>query len=1110
MSRCLGGVCSFALRALLVVALLVLARPAADAQVLYGSLTGNVTDPSGAAVPGATVTATNKATGVARQGSTDARGVFLFNDLQPGTYDFRITTPSFATTVQEGVAVDANAVRRMDVTLQVAQVSESVVVSGGAVLLQTDRADVSNQLAQTQITDLPVGGARNFQNLYKLIPGFSPPAEAHSDAGNPQRALVSNVNGIAHANNNTRLDGAMISYPWLPHIVAYVPPADAVETVNIVTNAFDAEQGMAGGAAVNVAIKSGTNQFHGSVHEFHTNSRLRARNYFYYGEQLPKNILNQFGGTIGGPIVRNKLFFFGDWERTVRRQNASNLRTVPDALTRVGDFSATGVTLFDPTTGNPDGTGRQMFPGNRIPDSQIDPAARRLLSLVPAPNRGTVGFANNYFASNTYEFNRDNADIKVNYNPTSRASLFARYSLSLSDIFDPPVFGVIGDAINGGQPGSAPGRVQSAAVGGTYTLTPAVVIDANVGFTRQRLSAENIDLDRNYGLEELNIPGTNGSDRLQAGYPRFTISGYSSLGNANVSNPFLFRDQQWVTTANTSWIRGAHSFRFGGEYAYFTINHFQPQTAYGPRGGFNFTGGLTALSGGAPPNQFNALADFLLGLPRDLGKDLQYVNPAAVRMPSYAFYLRDQWQVNRRLTLNYGVRFERYPAATRDHRGVERYDVETDKVYVGGLGGVPEDTGMDTGWGMFVPRIGIAYRATDRTVIRAGYGTSVDPNTFRYWRDAYPAVISLQLSGNNQFQAAGSLRTGIPAVTGPDLTQGVIDLPRNVGTTTFPRDFRRGYIHSYNATIQQELGAGFTGQVAYVGSRAIRQMAIVNLNAAGPGGGNPGRTLFARTGRIADIRQVTPFNTAFYDSLQVQVNRRLVPDAQIGLAYTWSKSINYADNNDSTLTRSYAPEWGFNRAAAGFDRTHNLQVFGIYELPFGRGRRWATTGPVAWLAGGWQLNGILSALTGAPFTVTASGASVNAPGNTQTADQVKADVRVNGLIGPGERWFDPTAFAPVTAVRFGTSGRNTLRGPGQINLDASLFRNFRLTERFNMQFRAEAFNVSNTPAFNNPGADISRATFNTDGSIRATNGFSEITGAAATERQFRFALKVLF
>lgn len=1082
-----------------------------SAQVLYGSLTGLVTDQSAAPVPNAKIEAVNVATGVSRQTTSDDRGVFQFNDLQAGTYRVTTSAPAFSSLVQGNVRIEANFIRRLEARLQVAQVNESVTVSASNVSLQTDRADVNNVISQRQVTDLPFTGnsGRNWQSLYKLIPGFSPPVELHSDAGNPQRALGTNVNGVSYSNNNTRLDGATISYPWLPHIAAYVPPAEAVETVNIVSNSFDAEQGLAGGSAINVGIKSGTNDFHGSAHWFHTNSALRARNYFNLSNSIPKNILNQFGGTVGGPIKKNKLFFFADWERTIRREFRSAFRTVPSAGLRQGNFNGTGSAIYDPLTGTADGSNRQLFPNLTVPSSRIDPAAAKMIALIPAENLTT--FPSNYFASGSYQFNRDNIDAKINFNPTDKSSLFGRYSISPSRIFDPPSLGPAGgDALAGGQPGNAPGRIQTASLGGTYILTPRVLIDGNLGFTRQRLGAENVDIDKNYGLTDLNIPGTNGADRLQGGYPRFTINGFSSIGNPNVSNPFLFRDHQWTAVGNVGYTRGAHSFRFGGEWAYYTINHFQPQAANGPRGGFNFSGGLTALRGGAAPTLYNGWGDFLIGLPQTMGKDLQFVNPAAVRMPSYGFYARDQWQVNRKLTVNYGIRVERYPFATRDHRGGERYDPETNIVLIGGLGGVPEDTGVRIPAVQFAPRLGIAYRLTEKTVLRAGYGISIDPNSYRNMRDSYPATISTQFAGTTAFQAAGSLRTGLPEIAGPDVGSGRIPLPLAVGTVTWPVDFRRGYIQSFNFTIQRDFGAGWVVQSAYVASRAIRQTANHNLNFAPPGGGNAGRVLAQRWGRIGNITQVAPFNSANYNSLQAQLTKRFQAGSMVGASYTWSKSINYSDNSDSGLTWNWTPMWGRNRAPAGFDRTHNFQSYGIYDLPFGKGRKYANSGIAAALAGGWHVNGIFSWITGSPFTVGTAGTSVDAPGNTQTADQVLSEVRTLGGIGRGESYFDPNAFAPVTAVRFGNSGRNILRGPGLVNLDASVFRDFHIWENLTMQFRAECFNVSNTPAFNNPGATASSPTRRPDGSILNLNGYTEVTSAQSTERQFRFALKLFF
>ncbi|MEP7363124.1 MAG: TonB-dependent receptor [Acidobacteriota bacterium] len=1087
----------------------------AHAQVLYGSLTGNVSDPSGAAIPGVKVEALNTSTGVSRVATTDNSGSYSFNDLQPGIFKITYTAASFRTVVQENVQITTNNLRRLDMQLAVAQVSEAITVSGTAVALQTDRADVNVQIQQAQIANLPFTGnsGRNWQALYKIVPGFSPPAELHSDAGNPQRALGANVNGASYSNNNTRLDGATVSYPWLPHIVAYVPPVDAVEAVNVVTNSMDAEQGMAGGSSINVAIKSGTNDYHGSTHWFHTNSVMRARNFFNVTNGIPKNILNQGGYTFGGPIKKNKLFFFTDWEHTVRREFRQAFRTVPTAGLRGGDFSFLPTpVIYDPRTGSADGTGRQLFPGQLIPTSRIDSASAKMNALIPTPNLSQVPGTNNYNATGSYEFNRDNFDFKVNYNPSEKSSIFARYSISPSQIFDPPSLGPAGgDALAGGQPGNAPGRIQSTSVGGTYTVSPRILVDALIGYTRLRLGAQNVDIDKNYGLDDLQIPGTNGSDHLQGGYPRFNISNFSAIGNPNVSNPFLFRDNQYIANANLSYIHGAHTFRFGGEYTRYDINHFQPQAAFGPRGGFNLTGGVTALRGGSAPSTYNGYADFLLGLPNAMGKDVQYINPSAVRMPGWGFYARDQWQVNRKLTLNIGARFERYPFARRDHRGGERYDPNTDLVLIGGLGNTPTDTGVKVPRLQVGPRLGIAYRATEKTVIRLGYGISIDPDTNRYMRDSYPATVSSQFNAPSTFEAAGSFRTGIPAVVVPDLNTGAIAIPKTVGTVTWPESYDRGYFQSFNFSIQRDIGAGFNLTSAYVGTRGIRQTARVSLNYSYPGQGTGvGRVLGQKWGRTADVTMYRPFNTTNYNGFQNQLKRQLGKNGTLGVVYTWSKSLSFADNNDSGLTWNIPEMWDRNRSVASFDRTHNFQMYGVYSLPFGKGQKYATDGIAGKVIGNWQLNALFSKYTGTPFNVASAGTSLNAANGTQTADQVKQDVQILGGVGRGSSYFDPSAFAPVTAVRFGNTGRNIVRGPGVTNLDASIFRDFGLTERFKLQFRAEAFNVSNTPAFNNPGATVTSATRNAAGEITALGGYTEITTAAATERQFRFALKLMF
>ena len=441
---------------------------------------------------------------------------------------------------------------------------------------------------------------------------------------------------------------------------------------------------------------------------------------------------------IGGPIVKNKLFFFSDWERTTRRRAVTALRTVPTAAMRTGDFSATGATIYDPATGNANGTGRVPFPNNFIPANRVDPASAYMQNLIPAPNQPV--FPNNYLAVGRYTADRDNVDFKVNYNPNEKLQLFTRYSFSPTEFFDPPSLGEAGgDATGGGQPGLAPGLIQTAGIGGTYAFSPSTLLDANVGYTRLRLGAENIDLDKNYGLDVLKIPGTNGPDRLQAGYPRFTFNTFSSIGNPNVSNPFSFRDPQYVASANLGGNQGSafDSFRLRVQQVH--INHFQPQASQRPAGRLQFQRRPdVAQRWRRRRTGFNTWARFPARPAADHGQGRAVSQP---RHGSHAFlwFLRPRHVAGQPQTdseLRHALR--NLPGARRDHWAGERYDPNTDMVYRGGY---------DTGKGQIAPRLGIAYRMNEKTVIRAGGGISIDPNSFRYLRDAYPATISTQYSG---------------------------------------------------------------------------------------------------------------------------------------------------------------------------------------------------------------------------------------------------------------------------------------------------------------------------------------------------------------------------
>src|SRR6266436_6377901 len=959
---------------------------AAKAQVLYGVLTGNVTDPSSAAVPDAQVEALNMATGVSRQTTADSAGIYRFSELQPGIYKVTVSAASFGALVTENVRVEANNTRRVDVQLQLKAQTESVTVSAASPVLQTDRADVHTDISGREIEDLPVlaSNGRNFQNAYRIIPGVGLLGENNSAAGNPQRAQTANVNGLSINNNNTRIDGASDTYTWLPANVAYIPSADAIEAVNVVTNNFDAEQGMAGGLAANVIIKSGTNQFHGTAYEYHTDNHLRTRNYFrpaVVQSVKPKNIFNQYGGTLGGPIRKDKLFFFGAYEGTKIRTAGGASKSVAPTSIRNGDFSALlpavgsiipgsvttanpagvafvncnatpdGGCIYDPNTGKADGTARTAFPGNIIPSNRLDSAATTMAGLIPKPNVGDptspTNISNNFIPLGAPEYNLSRIDAKVNYVPNKKSTAFARYSISPSFIFDPPALGSAGgDATGGGQNGNAFSRTQSVALGGSYQISPNMLWDVNAGYTRLRLNAENVDIGTNFGLDTLHIPGTNGTDHPYGGIPafQFAANSFANLGNANTGNPFVFRDNQYVANTNLSWIKGRHDLRFGLEYYHSGINHFQPQggTFGTPRGTFGFDGSVTSL-GGAPPyaagtnNPYNSFAQFLLGLPQRDGKVVQNINPNALRFTTWAWYSRDRWQVTPKLTFTYGARWEYYPFATSDHTGAKYFDPTTGNVFIGGIGSVPEDDGVDVGHGMFAPRFGIAYRLGSRTVIRAGYGISVDPNNFRALRDTFPNITNPDYQGisifGSSFAPSASLTgtnanlapfpglvTGITLIPFTGLGSGVIRLPNNAGTTTVANPFHRGYAESYNLTLQHEF-YDWVAEAGYVGTRGIRIPLGLNIDSGSPGPAptaNQRRLLNANSAACpsgncwGDINAVTPFKVTYYDSLQAKLTRRLSGGSVVGFTYTFSKAIDFGEN-EGAVFHPFPANWGDNR-----------------------------------------------------------------------------------------------------------------------------------------------------------------------------------------------------
>jgi len=1177
--------------------------PAARAQVLYGSIAGAITDASKAAVPNAPVTILDQGTGATRTTTTNNQGEYTVGDLPPGTYSVIVNqTAGFSKFTQENILVDVNRASRIDITLQLSSVSSEVTVNTAPPLLQTQNAEVNHNITQSQLAELPITSSqgRQFQALYTLVPGAANVVEQNSTASNPSRAMSVNVNGVEDMSNTTRIDGAINTYGWLPYLIAYVPPADAIQTVNLATNSFNAETGVAGGASVNVIIKSGTHDFHGSLWEYNQLFNTNARGYINTVQVLPrvpKNIFNQFGFSIGGPVYipkiltgKDKLFFFQDFQRTTRRQliTASAPLTVPTTPLLGGDFSAatnlTGAArtvLYDPQPGGVPVTGPTAQNGyllpqyrtttfmseygcNCIPASRQFPGSATMLALlqpisatITNPNYQNQLSGDYGSGSGTLAYNSNISDSKVTYNPNDRTNIFGRYSVNPFTVTDPQELGMAGGGtFDGGQPGAASGRIQNVGLGLSRVITSHMVFDADFGYTRQHTGAQSlIDLEvGDFGLNTLKIPGTNGPGINYVGQPSLMFTGWSAMGNSNGANPFLFRDNQFTTDANLSWTKGRHSTKYGFTYYHFLLNHFQPTSGSGinaPRGGFQFQGGMTVSTNAASltnaPNAYSSLADFLLGLPNNgtgaaVAKPSQVNNPNSLRWTELAGYAQDQWSMTPKLTLNYGLRYEFYPAIYRDRPGIARLDPtlpQTANVEIGGIGGNPKGAGYSGGHGFFAPRVGIAYRLTDQTVIRAGGGFTSDPDSMRFLRDAYPEDLAPSYSGpaadtmpvDPISGSAMPLTFGIPIQTAPNLSSGFVSLPVSGSTNTAPGNYRRGYIESWNLFIQQDLGRRFVANLGYVGTHAVRQLFGYSLNAAplpssaticmangnyNPSTGLTGSCNFAANELVntnakcgaasvggylcyntGGITWNAPSQSAMYNGLQGQLTQNAGRLAQFGIVYTWSHAIDYEDNGAGSGSEgvkfSYPAYFRLNRGDAGYDRTNNLQFWGIYHLPFGAGQSYLNHGIASAILGGLQLNGQVSHVSGAPFSVgPASSTGFNSPGNTLYAELVKPYVQLGGhnrtpgnnAISNGQPWFDPTVFAnPVqpggnNQPVFGNTSRNEFRGPGVTYVNASVFRAFHVYRESEFQVRVEAFNLLNHPQLtSNPNVTVGGGTF---------------------------------
>lgn len=1093
-------------------------------QAVNGTLVGTITDASGASVPNSRVTLTETNTGISRAANTNDSGNYSFQNLPPGTYTVAAELKGFKRAEKSGVDVIVDTTQRVDFQLQPGNINETVTVTAEAALLQTERADTGRKIETVALANLPIGASHNFQSLSILVPGAAKPEGQHSAFFNPQVSLATRFNGVSRLGNNLQLEG-VDDNERTGLLQVLIPPQEAIQTVDISTSNFDAELGRATGGAINVILKSGTNSFHGSAYESNRVSALAARNWF--DPARGHFTYNYFGGTVGGPIRKNKTFFFGDYLR-IEDHSANNDRlTVPTAAERSGDLSGSTNPVYDPRTGNADGSGRTQFPGNQIPANLINPISLKILAVIPSGNTTGAGTAalptQNLFVNSPFFRNTDQFDVKVDHNQTDNDRFSVRYSYSRPVTTDASVYGIYGGPRGVGGSGFEGTGIQgthSGAINYDHVFSPTLITEARIGVNRYRNDAQQFG----YGqktADALGIPGVNVSD-WTSGPPQIALDGFGDpFIGFSASLPWIRAETNILFTNTWTKTKGNHTIKFGFDVRRIRDDLLQTQT-FNPRGRYQFSNAQTSVPGGSTSRE-NAFASFLMDLPNAAGRDFPVIFPT-YRAWEYFAFIGDKWNVSSRLTLDLGLRWEYYPPAKPASKaGFSQYNPVDNTLVISGLGNNPDDLGLDKHFKDFGPRLGLAFRLDEKTVLRSGFGISYSPfpdntyafnypvkqnNTFSSLFGNTPVLlpngqVATFQNGFPPFQSVAIPSNGI--ITNPDLNSAYFFINPH---------FREPYVESWNFAIQRSLPKNLTLDVAYVGNHGVAQPAVWAMNAGLVlGANNNGRPLFQKFGKTASVDNRYVGFSSMYNGLQVKFDKRFSDGFAMTTAYTYSKAMGF-QSEDSGLDDYIDVKRNWRRV--NFNRTHYFVQSYVYQFPFGKGKKYLTSGVGSALLGGWQVNGILSLSTGTPINFGGDSAVLKAPQNNNTLNWFGPDkIQITHGTGRGVTWFTPSICNfksnPISATNcfaqpgaengglpeFGNLGWNVIDGPGFWNLDASVFRTFPVRERMKLEVRAEAFQVMNTPQWNNPDTGISSSTF------------GQITGAGGA-RSLQLAAKFIF
>ena len=1119
-----------------------LAVTAAYGQAVYGNIVGAVTDPQGAAVANAKVTITDLGRGVTVTATTNESGNFNQRFLIVGRYSVKVEAQGFKSAVQEvGVSVDQEV--SLTLKLETGQVSEQVTITAEAPLLKTERSDVAVTFSEKTLTTLPLLN-RRFTSIELFTPGVTAWPAQTAASEDPQGSYRKVVNGQSFAGTSHLLDGTD-NHDSMLGLIVINPTLESVTEAKVTTSAYDAEFG-ANAGVVSAQTKSGTNGFHAVAFEFLKNDHFNARNPFLQfnpirgtnNRYIPVTQINQYGGAVSGKIIPNKLFWFGDYQGTRRNIGGSALVRVPTAAERAGDFTATGLpNIFDPAgTAAPAARTQFEFGGkkNVIPTNRLSPQALAILNkYIPLPNF-TPALADqpNYVGAGSAKFNEDLTNTRWDYYVSEKMHAFGRYSFADYRLTSPGVYGSAGGGVgfqaNSPFAGESKTRNQSLASGFDYTLSSSWLTDFRFGFYRYRVNVDPGQA-QTTPAKDIGIPGLN-TDSFTGGLPYFQINGTGGLAfgyalGVNACNCPLRQNERQIQFVN-NWtnLRGDHTIKFGADIR--RASNLRIPSDRHRAGELTFDAARTAGAAGGG----TGLASFLLGEVSSFSRYVSTIVDAEERQNRWFFYAQDTWKVTKKLTLNFGLREEIYRPQTVTGAGKGGFiDVKTGEVLIAGSQGVGLDLNQQGTFTTISPRFGAAYRLSDKTVLRLGYGRGYDIGVFGsvFGHNVTQNLPVLGIQSNvpaQNYLSVFSLAQGPTALipgtildSQPKGPNGRPILPNGVTAFILPETLRLPTSDQWNLTVQRQLPGNISVEAAYVGTKGthtfagnggdydFNQATIVGyLGANGATTStNSRKPFFNKFGWSQNFRYYGSDASTNYHGGQFKIEKRFSKGFSMLSHYTWSRAFNFTNTYyNIDATQAYGPN--------DQTRSHVFLLTGSYELPIGKGKRLLRDAPKAvdYILGGWQTNMVWQKQSGLPFTPSYRDCNADRDTGWCRPDLI-GDWRSDNPTR--DAWFKTTAVALTTNGQvdgpwrrpqrgvFGNVGRNRLTGPGLSLLDMSFFKNFQVTERVKAQFRAEAFNFPNHMNFAQPNTSV-----DTPGTAgRITNIL-----ASTTPRQWQFALRL--